>query len=353
MRKFNNSLIWLIHNTSFFRNLLPYFLFLLPWELGKHYDIIYENQNIALNLFLKFGLILVGFLLIGLTILINLNLDDYVGSLEKYIYELENKKANHYEEKIVDNKIKIREKGDQKINASSFKKLYLEIENLNLTNKEIDLLSDKLNKKNIAKLIESSLITNESQNKDKVEDEKELISNVIDNLNEIFISSKDLENLIHKQSKEYDRLFPKINADDLLENYLKNQDTGLEGELFVLKYERNELIKKNRSDLAIKVEHVSLINDSIGYDILSFDEFGNKKYIEVKSSVSNYKSNFFLTDNEMKTINRLENYYIYRVFNIKKDVIKKDLYIINCNSDLIKFFTIKPSQFKVTPRKKT
>ena len=66
-----------------------------------------------------------------------------------------------------------------------------------------------------------------------------------------------------------------------------------------------------------QVERVSLKSDSLGYDILSFEEDGKERYIEVKATRSKVgNANFFLTINEFKTAQEKENYYIYLVYDI-------------------------------------
>ena len=71
-----------------------------------------------------------------------------------------------------------------------------------------------------------------------------------------------------------------IKKDYLKETQVKMK-TGFSGEQLVMDYEV-ERLKKSR--YTSKIQHVSLTDDSKGYDILSFEEDGSKRYIEVKSS---------------------------------------------------------------------
>jgi Domain of unknown function (DUF3883) len=97
----------------------------------------------------------------------------------------------------------------------------------------------------------------------------------------------------------------------------KFKKIGNRGEKIVLDLEIKRLNKLNRNDLAEKVIQVSLESDSFGYDILSFDYEGNKKYIEVKTTTAKVgNANFFLTSNELTTAKTIENYYIYMVYDI-------------------------------------
>src|SRR5690606_38241357 len=67
---------------------------------------------------------------------------------------------------------------------------------------------------------------------------------------------------------------------------------GSLGEEIVVRYEKNHLLSKGRADLAEKVCQLSLEDTYAGYDIVSFDENGNEKKIEVKSTVIKQPENF-------------------------------------------------------------
>lgn len=66
---------------------------------------------------------------------------------------------------------------------------------------------------------------------------------------------------------------------------IENSNLGKLGELLVVEWEKKTLRQCGRQDLASQVEHVSeTLGDGVGYDILSFDKYGNEKYIEVKTT---------------------------------------------------------------------
>jgi len=105
----------------------------------------------------------------------------------------------------------------------------------------------------------------------------------------------------------------KVKIDYILRNK-NNSITGSRGEELVLKIEKELLIKANRKDLAEKVYRVSTDDDSLGYDILSFDINGKEKYIEVKTtSLNNDSLKFFVSLNEYSIGKDKENYFIYFV----------------------------------------
>jgi len=106
------------------------------------------------------------------------------------------------------------------------------------------------------------------------------------------------------------------------------KDIGDRGEKAILKYEKNKLNKLGLIELADKVELTE--NDAIGYDIVSYDEKGNEKHIEVKTNSGNSEKiiMFYLSDNELTKMMEDPNYYIYYLYNIKNNphvhIINKD-----------------------------
>lgn len=93
---------------------------------------------------------------------------------------------------------------------------------------------------------------------------------------------------------------------------------GDRGEKVVMDLEIKRLNDAGRNDLARKVLRVSLISDSYGYDIHSFEIDGKDKFIEVKATASKAGSaNFYLSSNELNQAKRFENYILYMVFEIE------------------------------------
>lgn len=139
-----------------------------------------------------------------------------------------------------------------------------------------------------------------------------------------------------------------IKTPEELEEDLKRQkEIGEQGEKFVLEEEKQYLIHKGKKDLAAKVERISIKNVFAGYDILSFDEQGNEKYIEVKTTASGYEKSFFITTNEIKTCEKLkEKYFIYRVFNINTKDVKIEK-IENFHQKKDNEYLLTPKQFEV------
>ncbi|MCD1116958.1 DUF3883 domain-containing protein [Chryseobacterium turcicum] len=92
---------------------------------------------------------------------------------------------------------------------------------------------------------------------------------------------------------------------------------GDRGEQIVLRAERQFLKKNGKMDLAKLVDQISERDDSVGYDIKSYDLDGTEKLIEVKSTLRKIgKSNIFLSANELQVAENEKNYYFYIVYEV-------------------------------------
>jgi len=114
---------------------------------------------------------------------------------------------------------------------------------------------------------------------------------------------------------------------------------GNRGEAIVIDMEKKRLIEKGRTDLANAIKHISQKSDREGYDILSYDEDGTPRHIEVKATTaSNLDRGFYISNNELEKSKNLPNYYIYIVFSalskapkilrIKNPVLDNDDYLL-------------------------
>lgn len=112
------------------------------------------------------------------------------------------------------------------------------------------------------------------------------------------------------------RELPKKKTDYLARNQ-RNSILGSKGEELVLNSEKISLKKAGKEDLANRVQRISIDDDTLGYDILSFELDGNEKHIEVKtSSGKGSQIRFYVSANEYAIGQTLENYYIYYVEEI-------------------------------------
>jgi hypothetical protein len=94
----------------------------------------------------------------------------------------------------------------------------------------------------------------------------------------------------------------------------ENKWVGNAGEELVLEYEREKT--KAYSNKGEVIHASKLWGDGLGYDIRSFDEYGNYKFIEVKTTQSSCFAPFYITANELLcSKNNLGNFYLYRLYN--------------------------------------
>lgn len=72
---------------------------------------------------------------------------------------------------------------------------------------------------------------------------------------------------------------------------------------------------------------------------------------EVKTTTGNEFEPFYLSTSEMEALKRLNNYWIYRVYNFNLDLGKEDLYKIDCSKELNTHYNVKTSEYKVSPKR--
>ena len=96
-----------------------------------------------------------------------------------------------------------------------------------------------------------------------------------------------------------------------------NDAIGKLSEDFAVAFERWRL--KDHPDLLKKLRHVSKEDDSLGYDIESFELDGTPRFVEVKGTLGPMESRFFLSANELACAqSRGEQYVILRVAQLQK-----------------------------------
>ena len=134
--------------------------------------------------------------------------------------------------------------------------------------------------------------------------------------------------------------------------------SGKIGENIVKKYEINKLKKMGKENLIGDVDIISQIDDQIthdgeGYDVLSFNEKGEKIYIEVKTSktLSFNHVNFMISQKEVEFMNgKLKNIdinhcYIYYVTDINEEKMTGKIRIIDHNE--FKKYKLNPTNFQI------
>lgn len=104
-----------------------------------------------------------------------------------------------------------------------------------------------------------------------------------------------------------------------LEREARNAALGAAGERFVLQVEHRRLWDAGRRRLAEKIEHVSHTRgDGFGYDIVSYEESGQQRLIEVKTTNFGVMTPFFASANEVNVSEAEDNaFHLYRVFRFR------------------------------------
>jgi len=121
---------------------------------------------------------------------------------------------------------------------------------------------------------------------------------------------------VNSEAKETEPLYKptKINY---LEREQNNRQLGEQGEEFVIEYEKWRLIEAGKESLADKIEWVSRdLGDGLGYDILSRNNNGTDRFIEVKTTKLSKETPIYLSKTEISFASqKIKDFFLYRVFN--------------------------------------
>lgn len=111
-----------------------------------------------------------------------------------------------------------------------------------------------------------------------------------------------------------------VSKRDYVAREARNVALGDAGELVVLKYEEYRLTTAGNKTLANRIEHVSdTKGDGLGYDILSFEETGEERFIEVKTTAFAKETPFYASRNEVAFSREASSQYqLYRLFEFRK-----------------------------------
>lgn len=106
---------------------------------------------------------------------------------------------------------------------------------------------------------------------------------------------------------------------DYLEQESRNRSLGHAGETMVLELEARRLHEAGKKALSERVEHVSKTQgDGLGYDILSFEENGEERLIEVKTTGFGQLTPFYVSRNELaRSKADADRFRLYRVFDFR------------------------------------
>ena len=107
---------------------------------------------------------------------------------------------------------------------------------------------------------------------------------------------------------------------DYLAQEARNRSLGRAGELLVLELESRRLHAVGKRVLSERVEHVAATQgDGLGFDVLSFEEDGRERLIEVKTTAFGELTPFYVSRNELaRSESDAESYRLYRLFNFRR-----------------------------------
>jgi hypothetical protein len=113
----------------------------------------------------------------------------------------------------------------------------------------------------------------------------------------------------------------KFASRDYLELESRNRSLGLAGEELVLQFEHERLWRAGARHLADRIEHVAAKGqDNLGFDILSFENDGRERLIEVKTTRYGAYTPFFASRNEVEVSEECSaNYHLYRLHKFSRE----------------------------------
>ncbi len=137
---------------------------------------------------------------------------------------------------------------------------------------------------------------------------------------------------------------------DYIKKQIRNKILGDSGEQKILEEEKARLKLAGKYQLARKVHIVD--SDAYGYDVVSFNEDGTPKHIEVKTSTSTSNDvSFHITAYEVQTLLEDDAYELHYLYCVNEKEIKKVIFSNEqLRMEIIQRF-MQPTQFVVNIKK--
>lgn len=142
---------------------------------------------------------------------------------------------------------------------------------------------------------------------------------LITNVSDLLVDAPLLKKIAEPMSPEYAAKFVAVKR-DYVAREARNRSLGEAGEILVAEYESRRLHDAGKHSLSNRIEHVSRTKgDGLGYDVLSFDESGKERYIEVKTTAFGKETPFYVSRNEIAfSESETEQFHLYRLFEFRK-----------------------------------
>lgn len=140
----------------------------------------------------------------------------------------------------------------------------------------------------------------------------------VENVDAIWVPPPKLER-VRESPAEYAPRFSPARRDYIAQES-RNRSLGAAGELFVVELETRRLHAAGKKALSQRVEHVAASRgDGLGFDVLSFENDGRERLIEVKTTAFGQSTPFFVTRNELaRSEADPDHFHLYRLFEFRK-----------------------------------
>ena len=141
---------------------------------------------------------------------------------------------------------------------------------------------------------------------------------ILHSLADFVTSAPRIERRIREELLPWDKKTPVRR--DYLQREARNSALGAAGELLALEYEVHRLHAVGRTDLADRIEHCSRSRgDGLGFDILSYEETGKERFIEVKTTAFSEFTPFFVSDSERRfSTEQGDLFHLYRIYELRQ-----------------------------------
>jgi hypothetical protein len=126
-----------------------------------------------------------------------------------------------------------------------------------------------------------------------------------------------------------------------------NRKLGRAGEQWVIEFEQQRLTAAGHPELFQRLDWVSdTQGDGAGFDILSFEDEAQHRFIEVKTTNGGVGSSFLVSHNELEFSKEAgEQFYLYRVFQFRQGP-----RLFTLTGDLAQHVHLKPTDYRASFR---
>ncbi len=166
---------------------------------------------------------------------------------------------------------------------------------------------------------------------DFLEKNKQILEPEFENFSNEIVSNQTLEKINFENFLDNDIISSSVVNDpepsyraiktNFLEKEQNNRNLGEQGEALIIEFEKWRLLKAGKDNLADKIQWISRdLGDGTGFDILSKNNNGTDRYIEVKTTKLTKETPIYLSRNEWKFAqSKPQDFFLYRVYNFAEN----------------------------------